>query len=850
MLRRLAVLALTAPVIFSPSPSHAQQTCGRWSDGFAINQLGGRIHAAVMFDDLQGSGPALFVAGEFGNDDESPGRRGIAKWNGSQFVPVGGGLDGPAWCMTTFDDDGPGPHPAQLVVAGSFSHAGGQDALSIAAWNGSSWSPLGFGIDGTVYAIKSHDDGSGPALFAGGDFGIAGGGFVSSLAAWRNGIWEDVGGGVTLDGSRGYVEALESFQGSLYIAGFFNRAGPGATNAIVKWNNNAFSNLGAGVSYSGFSAVVSTLLAVDLPSTNGPALIIGGAIDTAGGLPSGPVARWSGSAWTSMNSGFSNTEPGAIAVHNDGSGPALYVGGILPSGDGISKWSGSSWQLVASIPKLTGVPLGVDTLASIPGPSGNRLFAGGMFNRINDTPFPCAATLSQNQWTAMGSWGLGLDGAVNAMKVIDLGDGPRLYAVGSFRLAGGIPAAGVARLNGHTWEPLATSIAPDFATPWCLESHNDGSGPALYVGGAFSAINGVNAANVARWRPGSGWSAAGAGLSSPNGASVYSLAVHQDPGAPSPSLFATGTFQLTGATAITSVARLTPSGWTSVGSGPGPSGVAGAFLSSIDPDGPGSSPAKLFFGGAFLPLSSWDGSSWTPDPAPLSGSVISCIAAVDLNDGNGTKLYAGGDFDNPFNGSLGRRESSFWQQVGISPRFPNGGWSGGSPEAGSVKAILPFTDGDPASTRLYMTGIFGHVLSTGYSNVARWDGSQWEGLGGGLASRFPGPDGRGTSMTMYNDGSGDALFVGGKFERYYPTHHPDFIHAPWYPTYNIAKWIPCITDDCRADFDNNGQVDFFDYLDFAQAFSNEDPSADFDNNGQIDFFDYLDFAQAFSAGCD
>jgi hypothetical protein len=52
-----------------------------------------------------------------------------------------------------------------------------------------------------------------------------------------------------------------------------------------------------------------------------------------------------------------------------------------------------------------------------------------------------------------------------------------------------------------------------------------------------------------------------------------------------------------------------------------------------------------------------------------------------------------------------------------------------------------------------------------------------------------------------------------------------------------------------ADFDGNGQIDFFDYLDFANAFSSDDPAADYDGNGQIDFFDYLEFAQDFSSGC-
>ncbi|MDX2146137.1 MAG: glycoside hydrolase family 16 protein [Planctomycetota bacterium] len=54
---------------------------------------------------------------------------------------------------------------------------------------------------------------------------------------------------------------------------------------------------------------------------------------------------------------------------------------------------------------------------------------------------------------------------------------------------------------------------------------------------------------------------------------------------------------------------------------------------------------------------------------------------------------------------------------------------------------------------------------------------------------------------------------------------------------------------CAADFNSDGTNDFFDYLDFAEAFANENASADFNDDGSIDFFDYLDFAQAFSEGC-
>jgi hypothetical protein len=55
---------------------------------------------------------------------------------------------------------------------------------------------------------------------------------------------------------------------------------------------------------------------------------------------------------------------------------------------------------------------------------------------------------------------------------------------------------------------------------------------------------------------------------------------------------------------------------------------------------------------------------------------------------------------------------------------------------------------------------------------------------------------------------------------------------------------------CPADFNQNGSVDFFDYLDFVNAFAADDPSADFNANGIVDFFDYLDFVNAFDVPCE
>lgn len=54
---------------------------------------------------------------------------------------------------------------------------------------------------------------------------------------------------------------------------------------------------------------------------------------------------------------------------------------------------------------------------------------------------------------------------------------------------------------------------------------------------------------------------------------------------------------------------------------------------------------------------------------------------------------------------------------------------------------------------------------------------------------------------------------------------------------------------CAADYNADGVVDFFDYLDYVDVFSSGGLGADFNSDEIVDFFDYLDFLGAFSSGC-
>ena len=55
---------------------------------------------------------------------------------------------------------------------------------------------------------------------------------------------------------------------------------------------------------------------------------------------------------------------------------------------------------------------------------------------------------------------------------------------------------------------------------------------------------------------------------------------------------------------------------------------------------------------------------------------------------------------------------------------------------------------------------------------------------------------------------------------------------------------------CRADCDQNGRLDIFDFLCFQNLFASGDLAADLDGDGRLSIFDFLAFQNEFAAGCD
>jgi hypothetical protein len=252
----------------------AQWNGSSWS---ALGSGVGGLHYGVPVSALAVSGTNLYVGGSF----TTAGAGGIgisliAKWDGSNWSALGGGIGGLSSQLPSVE--ALAVSGTNLYVGGFFTSAGGVSATNIAQWNGSSWSALGSGVNGYVYALAV----SGNTLYAGGNFTTAVGTAANYIAQWNGSNWSALGsgiGGVTSPS----VEALAVSGSTLYAGGQFTTAGGNAATNIAQWNGSSWSALGSGIGDA--SSGVYAL------AVSGNTLYAGGGFATAGGKVSAYVAE-------------------------------------------------------------------------------------------------------------------------------------------------------------------------------------------------------------------------------------------------------------------------------------------------------------------------------------------------------------------------------------------------------------------------------------------------------------------------------------------------------------------------------------------------------------------------------
>jgi hypothetical protein len=145
-----------------------------------------------------------------------------------------------------------------LYAGGDFTNAGGVAASSIAQWDGTTWTPLGSGINGNVNALAV----SAGTLYAGGGFSMAGTSAAQNIAQWHGSNWSALGSGISVaNGGIGpYVSGLAVSGSTLYAGGQFASAGGVPANNIAQWNGTNWSPLGSGIGFTFTVAVSGSVL--------------------------------------------------------------------------------------------------------------------------------------------------------------------------------------------------------------------------------------------------------------------------------------------------------------------------------------------------------------------------------------------------------------------------------------------------------------------------------------------------------------------------------------------------------------------------------------------------------------
>ncbi len=566
--------------------------------------------------------------------------------------------------------------------------------------------------------------------------------------------WISLGGQAGVRGSV-HAVALDN-NGNLFVGGQFDAVGELEANNIARWNGTAWSTLGQGVN----GEVLALAFAVEQST-----LYVAGEFTEAGGAPAASVAAWNVDTqdWSALGTGISG---GPVTALHFEFGQGLFAGGHFDEAGGtagtarVALWNGS-WSGFDDGPGGIG-----DELSSVAYFQG-KVVAGGEFGIL--------------EWDGL-AWvpvGGGVGGSFPYVYALAVGDfGNVLYAGGEFTTAGGIPAARIASWDGVEWRALGSGM-----NDWVGELRAAGSN--LYAGGLFTTAGGTAAHKLAFWN-GSAWSAV-LGGEQING-SVDAIAVWGG------DVYLGGAFTKATTVEADGLMRWNGSALSSIAG----KGLNGSVHASLVHEG------ELYLGGSFTNaggmivnrIVKWNGSDWSALGAGVGGRV-NALAAI------GGSIYAGGLFTQAGGSSanrVARWDGTAWHALGAGvngevlalasmgtdlfagglfssagadtnikrlAKWDGSSWSsvGGVAFEGTVRC-LAVTGGD-----LYAGGSYSqNVAGVDLRRIAKWDGTAWSELGGGLNS-----DAYALAF------SGSDLIVGGSFTSFGPATAP--IAAA-----RIARW--------------------------------------------------------------
>jgi len=641
----------------------------------------GGVGQIIEFDP-DGPGPQtahVIASGDFFLADGRPVGN-IAAWDGSAWLPLGEGLDGPVRRMTVWNN--------KLVVIGAFTRAGTAAAPGIASWDGTVWSPLPSPAPGHV-ALASFNE----KLYC-----LA----YSSVFEWDGVLWRQ------RPPYCGWVDVLAVHNGSLYAAN--GGQGWGEPICLTRFDGNVWHPEVPGLaSWSQFPSIYF------LGEAAGRLYITN---DTGS-------YRREGSAWVQIDSGYvlDATDLGGEPIMAG----LLHVGSSYCS---VARWTPQGWD-----PLVTPGPWGTLPTVRALGAVGGRLFAGGAFLRIEGTPCGSVASWSPLGWEAVGR---GVDLASGAAVYAVTVDGADIWVGGSFDTVSGIKSGSIARWDGWAWRTPGGGMSVSSAFPPLVNAITRFRGE-IVAAGVFTAAGGTPAQNIASW-DGKAWRPLGAGVPGRNGEGVYAMAEYNGElivggsigGAGPPEwlmrwdgqswsglgagvggrvfalavhnneLIVGGNFDTAGGVPTRGLARWDGAAWRSLGF------VNGGVLAISEYGG------DLIIGGSFTlagatgrSVARWDGAAWTPLGAGVA--TVGGAGAVRALAAHGGSLYATGTFD--FAGGLPAANIARWDGASWSAVDGGLGKPASTPMGRALKSL---------GTDLLVGGDFATAGGVTSPALARW----------------------------------------------------------------------------------------------------------------------------------
>jgi hypothetical protein len=445
-----------------------------------------------------------------------------------------------------------------------------------------------------------------------------------------------------------------------------------------------------------------------------------------------PLGR-SNAFWQKYLTGSTGpVEYGADAACVDAQGN-VYIIGHFQSGNAqplrVAKWSGNQWQILGDHLYMDFVVRSSFAYSIAVDGQGN-VYVGGVFNRaVNSDGSEVVAeniakwNSSTGKWEALGG---GVDDDVFALAVDNSNN---VYAGGN--LTRGINPDGttvtiwrIGKWNASQsiWEPLGEGVVNtgnNNVTALALDANGN-----VFAGGDFTGVYNpgrvpVDAKHIARWN-GTSWSALGQGMTGIAGSGVVSgIAIDNNDrvyvaGAIATAVNGNGT-SVSGPLVFWEGGQ-----WRSIAVG-----VPTQFIKGLAVDGAGKVYLMFVVDVRITAVDAWDGTMWTQLVYKNGFPSPGIIAANPSYPAE--FLYMGGEFNEFYSPAV-----IMTIAVANNARWDGRRWLDliAFGAAGEVFALAADDQGFPGA--LYIGGNFTSVEGNPASNVARFDGTNWDVLGGGV----------------------------------------------------------------------------------------------------------------------